>query len=89
VVYSSSDGGATWDRVAGAEAHKFFVVDGRLCFLPGPNLIDVDTGEVTPLAYDGLPYLPLKAATQVGNRVYIATRDGLYSKPVSGFFDPQ
>ena len=90
-IFVSVDDGATWRRIGPGDGKgEFFVVDGRLCILRSNSilLIDAVKGSATHLVDDGLPQdgHDWSVAVQFGNRVYVATHAGLYSKPVSEFF---
>lgn len=90
-VYVSGDGGATWERVTSALTGDLFVVDGKLCLLSGAQIefIDEGAGRTVALADAGLPGENgiWTSAAQLGDRVYVATRKGLFAKPVSHFFE--
>jgi hypothetical protein len=90
-IHASSDGGVTWTPVGHAEKGRFFQVGGRLCLLQagGISLIDLDRGEITRLATEGLPNGGWAAAAQFKDRVYVATREGLFHKPAREFFTPR
>lgn len=89
----SADGGATWQPVAYGEKGTFFRVGESLCLLRGLGIsvIDLDAGTSTPVSPDGLPVFsgsPWMDAARFGDRVYVATTEGLYAKPVEEFFTP-
>jgi hypothetical protein len=97
-VFASGDNGATWNQISyETEARTMFEVDGKLCFLGNPSVLELRTDEPflddgllheTALSRDGLPHVAITAAVQFGYRVYLATAEGLYYKPVSHFFTP-
>ncbi len=91
-IFASTDGGETWEPVVGTDPGTLFEVDGRLCLrrAAGIQVIDLDEGTITTLANNGLPLMSSvfsEAAVQFGDRVYIGTREGLYSKTISDFFN--
>jgi hypothetical protein len=91
-IYRSGNGGETWELVVYVGDGRFFEVDGRLCLIKGATLsvIDLDTSSITTLAWKGLPNTGerFRDAAQFGDRVYIATADGLFYTKVSAFFMP-
>ena len=95
-IFESKDGGVSWERVAYSDRGILFVVDDQLCLQRGRSSYRVDLGagmfsSMIALRDDGLPGTVSKSwqpIAQFGDRVYLATPEGLYYTSVTEFFRP-